>query len=267
MERFLALTDPELKPLWSVFFFLTGSIVGSFLNVCIHRIPSGQSVVAPRSRCPHCNALIPWYHNVPVLSYLWLEGRCVSCGHKFSPVYPFVELLTAISFLLLYLYFGISILFFIYAYFICSMIVLIFIDYYHRLLPAVITFPGIALGFLASFVNPRVRPIDSLLGIMVGGLIPTLVLIVYKWVRKREGLGHGDIVLLAKVGAFLGWQQVILVLFASSLIGSIVGILLILVFKKRSDFMLPFGTFIGAAAIAAVFWGPQVWDFFPYFGR
>lgn len=267
MERAFFLNDPDLQPLLSIFFFIVGSVVGSFLNVCIHRIPAHKSVVHPRSRCPRCENLIPWYHNVPILSYLWLLGRCANCRERISPVYPLVELMTALYFLLLYRTFSVSIPFLIYAYFGCSVIILIFIDYYHRLLPSVITLPSVVLGLISSFFNPYVRPIDSVLGVLLGGFIPTFVLIVYKWVRKREGLGHGDIVMLAMVGAFLGWEQVLLVLFASSVLGSVIGILLILLFKKGSDFMLPFGSFIGIVALAAVFWGKQVWLLFPYFGR
>jgi leader peptidase (prepilin peptidase)/N-methyltransferase len=264
MEAAFYLNDPDLQPLLSIFFFVAGSIVGSFLNVCIHRIPVHQSVIHPRSRCPRCENLIPWYQNVPILSYVFLRGRCANCKERISPVYPLVELITACYFLLLYRTFGVSIPFLIYAFFGCSVIVLIFIDFYHRLLPSVITFPSVALGLLSSFFNPLVRPMDSGLGVLVGGLIPTIVLIVYKWIRKREGLGHGDIVMLAMVGAFLGWKQVLFVLFASSVLGSIIGILVIVLFKKATDFMLPFGSFIGIVALIAVFWGKQFWLLFPY---
>jgi leader peptidase (prepilin peptidase)/N-methyltransferase len=170
-----------------------------------------------------------------------------------------VELITALFFVFLYRSFGISAPFLIYAIFGCSMIVLIFIDYYHRLLPWVITFPGIAIGFLSSFVNPFLTPIESGVGILLGAGILLFVFFLFKWVRKKEGLGDGDIVLLAMVGAFLGWQQVLLILFFSSMLGSVIGLYSMVVLRKGSDFPYPYGSFIGAAAIPAIFWGQKLW--------
>jgi leader peptidase (prepilin peptidase)/N-methyltransferase len=263
MSEFYFPADATFHNVLLFYYFAIGSVVGSFLNVCIYRIPLGQSIVRPRSRCPRCGRMIRWYHNVPVISYLLLRGRCASCGERISPVYPLVEILTAVLFLLLFNFFGISFAFFIYALFGCAVIVLIFVDYYHRLLPAVITFPGVALGLLLSFINPFVKPLESIEGVALGAFLPTAALIAYKWIRKKEGLGHGDIVMLAMVGAFLGWQGVIMVLFFSSLVGSVVGLFLIGVLKKPTDFMLPFGSFIGAAALPAIFWGRALW--FLYF--
>jgi leader peptidase (prepilin peptidase)/N-methyltransferase len=262
MHRAFFFTDPAVS-LWAhIYFFLVGSVVGSFLNVCIYRIPLKQSIVTPRSRCPHCEQLIPWYYNIPVLSYFWLRGRCAYCGESISPVYPLVEFIAAVFFLFLYRHFGVSLSFLIYALFGCSMIILICIDYFHKLLPAVITFPGIAVGLLSSFVNPFVTPVESLVGFLVGGLLPLLVLWIYRIIRKREGLGHGDIVMLAMVGTFLGWKQVLLVLFFSSLIGSLLGGLVIVLFHKGRDYMLPYGSFIGAAALPLIFWGEKIWSLY-----
>ncbi len=262
MERALYFDDPFFGTLIQVYIFIIGAIVGSFLNVCIHRIPLDQSVVTPRSRCPNCETLIPWYHNVPILSYVWLRARCFQCGMKISPVYPLVEFITALFFVLLYRYFGISILFLIYAYFGCSIIILIFVDYYHRILPAVITYPAILNGILTSFVNPYIGPKDSLLGVALGAGILLTVYLFYKFVRKKDGLGEGDIVMLAMVGAFLGWQNVLLVLFLSSLLGSLTGFFSIFFLKKGTDFLYPYGTFIGAAALPAIFWGEYVWNLY-----
>jgi leader peptidase (prepilin peptidase) / N-methyltransferase len=262
MDRALYFDDPFFGPLVQVYIFIIGAIVGSFLNVCIYRIPLDQSIVTPRSRCPKCGTLIPWYHNVPILSFVWLRGKCFQCGNPISPVYPFVEFLTAILFLLLYRYFGISVLFFIYAYFGCSIIVLIFVDYYHRLLPAVVTYPAILIGILSSFLNPYIGPKESLLGVLLGAGILLVVYFFYKFVRKKDGLGEGDIVMLAMVGAFLGWQNVLLVLFLSSLGGSLVGFVFIFFLKKGTDFLYPYGTFIGAAALPAIFWGEYVWNLY-----
>jgi leader peptidase (prepilin peptidase)/N-methyltransferase len=262
MDRALYFDDPFFGPLIQIYLFLMGAIIGSFLNVCIHRIPLDQSVVKPRSRCPHCETLIPWYHNVPVLSYLWLRGKCFHCGARISPVYPLVEILTALLFLLLYRYFGISVPFFIYAYFGCSIIILIFVDYYHRILPAVITYPAILIGFLSSFLNPFIGPRDSILGLALGAGILLAVYLFYKFVRKKDGLGEGDIVMLAMVGAYLGWQNALLVLFVSSLLGSLTGFISIVFLKKGTDFLYPYGSFIGAAALPAIFWGEYVWNLY-----
>jgi leader peptidase (prepilin peptidase) / N-methyltransferase len=262
MDRALYFPDPFFGTLIQVYLFIVGAIIGSFLNVCIHRIPLDQSIVSPRSHCPNCNTLIPWYHNIPILSYLWLRAKCAKCGIKISPVYPFVELVTAVLFLLLYRYFGISILFLIYAYFGCSILILIFVDYYHRILPAVVTYPAILIGLLSSFVNPYVGPKDSFIGVAVGAGILLFVYLFYKFVRKKDGLGEGDIVMLAMVGAFLGWQNVLLVLFLSSFVGSLTGFVFIVFLKKGTDFLYPYGTFIGAAALPAIFWGEYIWNLY-----
>ncbi len=262
MDRTLYFQDPFFSPFIQTYLFLLGSIVGSFLNVCIYRIPLHKSIVTPRSRCPQCDSRIPWYHNVPILSYVWLRGKCFNCTQRISPVYPVVELMTAFLFLLLYRYFGISVVFVIYAYFGCSVIALMFIDYYHRLLPARITFSGVAIGFATSFVNPYIGWMDSLKGLLFGAAILLFVFFAFKWIRKKEGLGDGDIVMLAMVGAFLGWQNVLLVLFLSSLLGSLIGFVFIFFLKKGPDFLYPYGTFIGAAALPAIFWGERAWNLF-----
>lgn len=256
------LADPALQPLLQLYFFLAGTVLGSFLNVCIYRIPNNISIVTPRSKCPSCGNVIPWYCNIPLFSYVFLLGKCKFCKTRISPVYPLVELMTGIFALLLFRRFGLDRLFFIYLYFGCCMIVLMFIDYYHRILPDVITLSGVVIGLACSFFMPSLGPIRSLLGIAVGGILPTIVLLAYKWIRKKEGMGHGDIKMLAMVGAFLGWNQVILVMFVASTLGSIVGILGMLVFHKESQFEWPFGTFIAIAALADIFLGPLVWSMY-----
>jgi len=177
-------------------------------------------------------------------------------------VYPFVETITGILFLLLFLRFGLTLPLLIYGFFGACMIVLIFIDYFHKLLPAKITIPGVILGFLSSFVNPLVHPRDSLIGILLGALTLFSVYIAFKLIRNKEALGHGDIVMLAMVGAFLGWQQVLLVLFISSLLGSLVGVVFIVILRKGFDYMLPYGTFIGIAALPAIFWGQKILNYY-----
>jgi leader peptidase (prepilin peptidase)/N-methyltransferase len=242
------------------YLFVVGLVIGSFLNVCIHRIPLRQSIVRPRSRCPQCGTQIRWYQNIPLFSYIFLLGRCSNCKARISPVYPFVELTTAILLVLLWRKFGATTPFLIYSFFACIMMLLIFIDFYHQILPHRITFPCIVLGFASSFINPLVSPLESIAGIVIGGLLPLIVLVAYKWIRKKEGLGHGDVFMLALIGAFLGWRQVLVVLFLSSLVGSIIGLIIILMWKKGSDFALPYGTFLGAAALFALFFGRILWS-------
>jgi leader peptidase (prepilin peptidase) / N-methyltransferase len=258
----LVFSDPAYSTLFQIYFFLVGLVVGSFLNVCIYRIPLKRSLVSPGSHCPSCDMKIPLYYNMPLISYILLAGKCGNCKARISVVYPIVELSTGLLFWILYLQFGVSIPFLIYAIFGCMMILLMWIDYFHRLLPWVITIPGIILGFAFSFINPFVTPRDSLIGFVIGGLMPFAALLIYQLIRHKEGLGHGDIVMLAMVGTFLGWQQVLLILFFSSLLGSIIGGLFILIFHKGSDFKLPYGTFIAIASLAAVFWGQTVWNFY-----
>lgn len=251
------LSDPALQPLLMLYFFLVGTVIGSFLNVCIYRIPLEISIVTPRSKCPNCRNVIPWYCNIPIFSYVLLLGKCKYCNARISPVYPLVELMTGLFVLLLFRQFGITRLFFIYLYFGCSMIALMFIDYYHRILPHKITITGLVIGFACSFFTD-LGFLQSLGGIALGAAFPGVVYLAYKWIRKKEGMGQGDIVMLAMIGAFLGYRQVFLVLLASSVLGSVVGLLGILLFRKGSQFEWPFGTFIGIAALADIFFGPFV---------
>jgi len=196
--------DPVFRPIFQTYFFLVGLCIGSFLNVCIYRIPLKQSLWKPRSHCPNCGKSISWYFNIPLLSYVLLRGRCANCKVKISPVYFFVELLTGIVFLLLYRYFGVSRAFWIYGYFASNIIVLTFIDYYHRLLPHRLTFSGTILGLITSFFNPYMTPVQSLIGFLAGGILPLIVLLAFKFIRKKEGMGHGDIFMLGMVVGFFG---------------------------------------------------------------
>ena len=242
----------------AVVFFLYGLIIGSFLSVCIYRIPKRESIVFPRSRCPSCLQPIRWYDNLPLVSYLLLRGRCRFCHSPISPFYPLVEGLNGTLFVLLYLKYGISSQLFIYLLLASGLLVLIFIDLRHRILPNYLTLPGIGLGFLLSFVNPAVEWWDSLLGIALGGGLLLLVAAVYYWWRKAEGMGMGDVKLMAMVGAFLGWKLTLLTIVLGSLLGSLIGLALIL--KRRGDLRtaLPFGTFLGAAAIGSLFFGQEI---------
>jgi leader peptidase (prepilin peptidase) / N-methyltransferase len=223
-----------------------GLAFGSFLNVCIHRLPRGQSLVWPSSRCPGCLTPLHWYDNIPVLSYVVLRGHCRACGMRISPVYPLVELATALVFLGTFLTFG-SFLFLSRLVFACAMLVLLVIDLEHRILPNVITIPGIAVGFAFSLVSPP-GWLDSLIGIVAGGGVLLLLSEAYYRVRGEEGLGMGDVKMLAMIGAFLGWKLMLVTLIVSSCLGSIIGLSLIALKKGDMKYALPFGTFLAIGA-------------------
>jgi leader peptidase (prepilin peptidase)/N-methyltransferase len=227
---------------------LGGLIIGSFLNVCAHRLPRGASIVSPPSRCTTCGRLLSWYDNVPVLSYAVLGGKCRSCRAPISIMYPLVEVTTAAVFVVGYLRYGLTPLLAIRLLFACAMIVLFVIDLQHRILPNRITIPGIVAGFVFSlFAEPGW--ISSLLGIALGGGLLLAVSEVYYRVRHEEGLGMGDVKMLAMIGAFLGWKLVLLTLLLSSFLGSLVGVAILIVKKESLKYALPFGTFLAAAAL------------------
>jgi leader peptidase (prepilin peptidase) / N-methyltransferase len=234
-----------------------GTAVGSFLNVCIHRLPLRKSLMWPGSHCPHCQAAIKPYDNVPIAGYLWLRGRCRACRAPISIQYPLVEVATGAVFLGAYLLFDSPALVIQRLLFACSMIVLFVIDLEHRILPDVITLPGIVLGFVCSlFLPPGWR--DSLIGIALGGGSLWLMGEVYFRIRHEEGMGFGDVKMLAMIGAFLGWKLMLLTLVLSSLLGSIVGVAIIAFNRGDMKYALPFGTFLAMGAIAAATVGDRI---------
>jgi leader peptidase (prepilin peptidase)/N-methyltransferase len=243
--------------------FPFGLIFGSFLNVCIHRLPLRESVVWPASRCPHCRTELKARDNIPLLSYLILRGRCRACGKRISLQYPIVELLTGLVFFSAFLLFEPPLVF-QRVLFACTMIVLFVIDLEHRILPDVITLPGIAVGFLASFFMPP-GWVNSLVGLALGGGSLWLMAEVYYRVRHEEGMGFGDVKMLAMIGAFLGWKLVLLTLVLSSFIGSIVGVAIIALKHGDMKYALPFGTFLAIGAIVAAVVGDQIVSWYASF--
>ena len=238
--------------------FVLGAVIGSFLNVCIYRIPEGKSIVSPPSSCPNCGHRIRWFENIPIFSYLLLLGRCSSCKMKISPRYPSIEALTGILFALALFYFGFSAATLIYWIFVAALVVITFIDLDHQIIPDVISLPGIPIGFICSFFIPWLIWSDSLLGILFGGGILFSVAWVYEILAKREGMGGGDIKLLAMLGAFLGWKAILPVIFIASLGGTVVGIPVMILQKKNSRLAIPFGPFLSGAALVYLFWGKQI---------
>ena len=236
----------------AVLLFGLGLVVGSFLNVCIYRLPREQSVVWPASRCTTCNRPLSWYENIPVLSWALLHGRCRTCRSRISTRYPIVELTTGVLFLVGYVAFGVTPLLPVRLVFACAMIVLFAIDLEHQILPNEITLPGIVIGFVCSLALPPGWR-SSLIGMLVGGLFPFLIAEAYLRIRGREGMGMGDFKMLAMVGAFLGWPLVWVTLILACVLGVVIGGGALLISRRGMGTRIPFGTFIAVAALIAAY--------------
>lgn len=230
-----------------------GLVIGSFLNVCIHRLPRRESIVWPASHCAACRRELRWFENIPLVSWLVLRGRCATCHARIAATYPLVEIATALLFAGGFVAYGVTPLLAARLLFGCALIVLFAIDLEHKILPNAITLPGIVIGFLASLALPP-GWLASLLGIVLGGAIPFLIAEAYMRFRGHEGLGMGDVKMLAMIGAFLGWQLMLMTLVFASFAGSIVGLGFVAA-GKGLKYALPFGTFLAAGAFAATFFG------------
>jgi leader peptidase (prepilin peptidase)/N-methyltransferase len=235
-----------------------GAIVGSFLNVCIIRLPKEESIVTPGSHCPHCKNPIKFYDNIPMLSYFILKGRCRYCNEPISFQYPLIEGLTAIGSPIIFMKFGLSLSYLFFFSFVAALIVITVIDLYHQIIPDVISIPGIGVGLLGSLIIPYITFFSSLIGILVGGGSLFLVATLYQWFFKREGMGGGDVKLLAMIGGFLGWKSVILTILLSSFIGSITGIAIMLLKGKDFKYAIPFGPFLSLGAVISLFYGESL---------
>ncbi|MBC8018963.1 MAG: prepilin peptidase [Verrucomicrobia bacterium] len=247
-----------LQLYFSIVSFTFGAVVGSFLNVCICRMPKGESVVSPPSHCPRCDYRIRWYDNIPLFSYLLLRGKCRGCGTHISLQYPLVELLNGLLTLALFLKFGPTLSFLALFLFCSALVVITFIDLEHQIIPDEISLSGIVIGFVFSFFLPWHSCLNSLLGILLGGGSLLLVAYAYQWMTGKEGMGGGDIKLLAMMGAFLGWKSIPFIIFSSSLVGSVVGITIMLVQKKDSKLAIPFGPYLAFGAVLYIFYGRQL---------
>jgi leader peptidase (prepilin peptidase)/N-methyltransferase len=238
--------------------FMMGACIGSFLNVCIFRIPESRSIVSPGSACPKCNTNIKFYDNIPIISWLLLLGKCRTCSEPISARYPMVELLTGLLALASVIRFGISIDFIIYFVFISTLVLITFIDLDHQIIPDVISLPGIPIGLMASFLLTSLSFKDSLIGLLVGGGSLFLVAWGYQLVTGKEGMGGGDIKLLAMIGAFIGWLGVCFTIFIASATGSLIGAVLMFFAQKDLKFAVPFGPFLSIGAIAYLFFGHEL---------
>jgi leader peptidase (prepilin peptidase)/N-methyltransferase len=263
-------------PLIASAVFVLGLLIGSFLNVCIVRIPAGKSIVLPASACPKCGAPIRPYDNIPVLSNLFLSGKCRGCRTKISPMYPTVEILNGALYLVCYLAFGMTLETLKWAIFASILLILVFTDLRERILPDVINFTGFAIALVLSlflppadgaaqwlatryFDFPPPMPVISLADAIFGAAFGSGVLWAisegYFRLRKREGMGLGDVKMMLMAGAFLGLKRTVLTILLGSILGSIIGVAFIAIRRKGSDYELPFGTFLGAGALIVVFFG------------
>ena len=237
-----------------VFFF--GICIGSFLNVCIYRLPEKKSIVHPRSMCPACGTLIRFYDNIPILSYLLLKGRCRHCAEGISFRYPVIEFISGIFAVGVYIKFGLGFEALIYYTFIAVLLVITFIDIDHQIIPDVISLPGIPIFFAASFALPNITLVESILGILIGGGSLWLVAQGYYLLTRKEGMGGGDIKLLAMMGALIGWKGVLFTVFSASAVGTVAGMLVMLKTRKSMKLKIPFGPFLAIGAITYIFFGP-----------
>ncbi|MBN1662476.1 MAG: prepilin peptidase [Deltaproteobacteria bacterium] len=251
----------------TIFFAVAGAAVGSFLNVCISRLPEGLSIVSPRSRCPGCLHTIRYYDNIPLISYLVLGGRCRDCHEKISLKYPTVEFITALFALFLFWKYGLTLKYAVSFIFVCALIVITFIDLDHQIIPDLITLPGIPLCWLGAVFVMEVTWQAATWGLLIGGGCLYAVAAGYELMTKREGMGGGDIKLLAMLGAFLGWQSLLFILLVSSLAGAVVGIAIMIVKGRDMKYAVPFGPFLSIAAIAYMFFGPYAVDLFLAYSR
>jgi leader peptidase (prepilin peptidase)/N-methyltransferase len=241
-----------------LFVFLLGSILGSFLNVCIYRLPKKESILSPPSHCPHCGEPIRFYDNIPILSYLVLGGKCRHCKQHISLRYPVVEGLSGLLSLALFIKYSLTAQFLLLLLFAAALIIITFIDLDYQIIPDIISIPGIFLGIGASFFIPIMSWFESLFGILIGGGFLLLVAIGYKWLTGREGMGGGDIKLIAMVGAWLGWKAIPFILFSSSLIGVLIGGGTGLMKKRGLRSRIPFGPFLSISSIIYIFFGPEI---------
>jgi len=244
-----------------VFAAAFGLVFGSFANVLIYRVPLGERISWPPSHCTSCDTTINWYLNVPVLSWIFLRGKCAACGARISPGYPLVESAMGAFFVLNVLWWGLNAGAAAGCAFSFLCIVLGLIDLEHHLLPDLLTYPGIAAGILFSPFVPWTDFRGSIIGILVGAALPGVLIGVYA-LFGIDAMGWGDVKFLAMIGAFLGWQEVLLTILLGSLLGSLVGGAYLAATRKGRRTPLPFGTFLSAATICVLFFGPAVWAWY-----
>ncbi len=251
-------------PSWFFYIILLilGLVLGSFYNVCIYRFPREESIVWPGSRCPHCRHPLSVLDNLPLVSFLLLKGSCRYCQTPISYQYPLVEGMTALATVLIGWKFGLSWDFLQALLLVSALLIVSFIDLSHQIIPDWITYPGIGIGLILSWLTGSPGWWSSLIGLLVGGGLLWLLAVGYQLLAKKEGMGGGDIKLLAMIGAFLGWQGVLVTLFLGSFLGTLVGLGLILVWKKDRTYAVPFGPFLSLGAVIHLFFGTALLNWY-----
>jgi leader peptidase (prepilin peptidase)/N-methyltransferase len=244
---------------------VAGLCIGSFLNVVIARVPAGRSIAHPPSACPHCGTAIAWYDNLPVLSYLVLRARCRSCRDRISWRYPVVEIMGAVLFALAYLRFGPSFRLAAALVLVSTLIAIMGIDLDHQIIPDVLSLPGVALGFIASFGPGAIGWKESALGVLVGGGVFVVIIVASSLVLGQPGMGVGDVKLGAMLGAFLGWQLAVLSILLSVLVGGPLAAGLMATGRKGRKDPIPFGPFLALGGVVSLFWGDVLLAW--YFGQ
>ncbi len=244
-----------------------GLVIGSFLNVCIHRLPKEESIIFPASRCPACQAPIRPWDNIPLVSFLILRGRCRTCGAPISWRYPLVEALTGLLFVQTVRQFGVTLQTAFLLAFLCGLIVVSFIDLDYQVIPNAITLPGIPLGLVGGLLLGDPPLLDRLIGTLAGAGFLYLVLFYGGVLYGQEAMGEGDLNLIALVGAFLGWRAVVITILVACLTGSAVGITLIALRRLTRRQHIPFGPFLGLGAAVALFWGDHLIEWYFHFLR
>jgi leader peptidase (prepilin peptidase)/N-methyltransferase len=253
-----------------IFIFIFGLIAGSFANVCIYRLPREESIIRPPSHCPSCGKNILWYDNIPILSFIFLKGRCRSCKNPISFRYPLVEFLTAFLFLMTFRFTGISPALFFLWYFFVLLIIAAFTDFAQLIIPDCVSIPGMAIGVIAAFVFPGLMKaashpegfLRSFAGLLAGGGVIWIIGFLGKALFKKEAMGGGDVKLMGMVGSFLGIKLTFLTIFLGSLFGaSVGGILILLRLKTRKDY-IPFGPYLALGAVSSFFWGEKILNWY-----
>ncbi|MBN2062270.1 MAG: prepilin peptidase [Deltaproteobacteria bacterium] len=245
-------------PVMMISSLVFGLILGSFLNVCIHRIPLRKSIISPPSSCPQCGNRIKYYDNIPLLSYLILRGKCRYCGQSISLRYPVVELISGLLSLSLFLRYGFSFQYFAFLAFVEALIVLSVIDLRFKIIPDVISLPGIPLGFIVSVISNHMAWEESMIGIVGGGGFFYLVAVIFKGITGKNGLGGGDIKLLAMIGSWMGWKALPFIILISSLSGSVIGSTVLLLSQKGLRVKIPFGPFLSLGCVVYLFFGKEI---------
>ncbi len=247
-----------------IFAFIFGSAIGSFLNVLIYRLPRQKSIVAPHSFCPNCKKPIKWYENIPIVSYIFLGGKCSNCHKSIALRYPIVEALTGLLFVYAFSRFHLSFEFFFIVFFFCALIVIAFIDFSFQVIPDIISMPGIAAGILYQIIKGDF--LTGLIGMIFGGGLILLIRVIGGRVYKKEVMGLGDVYLTAMIGAFVGFPFIIPAIFIAALVGALLGILYIASTHQNRESPIPFGPFLAIGGIAVIIFEPQIYQFFVLLG-